>query len=124
MAFVKVDDGTGVIELVVFPRIFRDTRDFWIEGKPILAYGRVDARGETPSLILASLETPKTTSPEVYISVPEGCSREKLGILKELLVKSPGNKIAYLALGTKNLKLPFKISWDETLAKRIDDILK
>ena len=124
MAFVRVDDGTGSIELVVFPKIFRETRDFWVEGKPILAYGRVDARGETPSLILESLQTPKTPQAEVFLTIPEGTSREKLSQLKGLLLANPGSKTAYLVFGERRIKLPFGVTWGETLAKRIEDVLK
>jgi DNA polymerase-3 subunit alpha len=124
MAFVKVDDGTGMIELVVFPRIFKDTRDYWIEGKPIVAYGKVDVRGETPSLILESLGLSSPDNLEVYLTIPEGSSKEKLALLKGLLLANPGDKIPFLVFGEKKLKLPFKISWNETLAKQIEDVLK
>ena len=57
MAFAKIDDGTGTLELVVFPKIFKLTRDFWTEGQPLLVFGKVDSRDETPALIVESIET-------------------------------------------------------------------
>lgn len=124
MAFVKLDDGTGVMEMVVFPRIFSQSRDFWIEGKPVLVAGKVDARGETPSLILEAIETVVEPKAEVFIDIPKDTSKDKLAGLKSLLIASPGEKTAYLMIGQEKIRLPFKISWDETLAKRITDILK
>ena len=125
MAFVKVDDGTGVIELVVFPKIFSKTREFWTEGTPVLVSGRVDARGETPSLILEAIETTAAKpEAEVFIDVLPTTSKEKLRELKNFLLASPGEKTAYLVLGKEKIRIPFGISWGETLAKQIQDILK
>lgn len=57
MALIRASDGTGSIELVVFPKIFKNTRDFWLEGKPLLIFGRVSARDESPSIIVESIKT-------------------------------------------------------------------
>lgn len=118
MAFVRVDDGTGSIELVVFPRIFKETRDFWNTGKPILVYGHVDARSDSPSIIVDAVETGSGKS-EVYIKAPKDVNSNALKSLKALLMQNLGDKEAYLVIDKKNIKLPFKISWDETLGKQI-----
>lgn len=129
MAFVKLDDGTGTIEVVVFPKVFKETRDFWNEGKPILVSGKIDVRDETPGIIVDSIETLGNSGEkkvkEVYIDVPKGTDVNCLKRLKTLLTESLGDKEAYLVFGeAKKVKLPFKISWDENLAQKISDILE
>ena len=124
MAFVKVDDGTGMIELVVFPKIFKSTRDFWVEGKPLLIHGKIDVRNDTSNLLVESIETLDSLGDkkerEVFIKVPKKTSVEGLSRLKNLLTQNLGNQTAYLMFeGGKKIKLPFKITWTERLAHEI-----
>lgn len=129
MAFAKLDDGTGTIEVVVFPKIFKETKDFWNEGKPLLVNGKIDVRDETPGIIVDSIEALGTTGEqkmkEVYISVPEGTDANDLKRLKILLTENLGDQVAYLMFGnTKKVKLPFRICWNESLAQKISEILE
>jgi DNA polymerase-3 subunit alpha len=129
MAFAKVDDGTGTIELVIFPKIFKETRDFWTPGQPLLIVGKVDSRDETPGIIVESIETLSSLNEkkerEVFIKIPKSTDINALKRLKTLLTGSPGDEVGYLVFeGGKKVKLPFNLNWNETLAKAITDILE
>lgn len=125
MAFVKVDDGTGIIELVVFPKIYRDSRDLLIQGKPILVIGKVDSRQDQASILVESIKTIAIQKGEVFITIPKGVTKEKLESLKRLLVANPGNQIGYLVFNDgKQIKLSFGINWTETLARMISDVIQ
>jgi DNA polymerase-3 subunit alpha len=129
MAFAKIDDGTSTIELVVFPKIFKDTRDFWTEGQPLLVVGKVDTRDESPAILVESIETLSTMRAEkereVFVKVPESSDVNSLKQLKTLLTQNLGEQTVYLVFPAgKNIRLPFKISWNETLAKQISEILE
>lgn len=52
MAFVKVDDFTGSIELVVFPSVYEKTKPLWISDKVILLKGKVSQKEERLSIIV------------------------------------------------------------------------
>ena len=129
MAFVKLDDGTGTIEVVVFPKVFKDTRDFWNEGKPLIVIGKVDVRDETPGIIVDSIETigglGEDKQKEVFINVPRETDINSLQRLKTLLIENLGNLDAFLVFdGGRKVKLPFKINWNENLAQKISDVLE
>jgi DNA polymerase-3 subunit alpha len=130
MAFVKVDDGTGTIDLVVFPKLFQATREIWIDFKPLLISGRVDLRDETSSLIVEAIETleglDETKEKEVFIRIPGSVGKDELAKLKDLLLGSPGDQTVYLIFEGKEtrIKLPFKISWNELLAHQITEVLE
>ncbi len=129
MAFAKAEDGTGTIELVIFPSIFKETRDFWVEGTPLLIYGKVDSREETPAILVESIETLDSLGQkkdrQVYIKIPKDCEGNTLKRLKELFVANLGDQTAYLIFSAgKKVRLPFKIAWNETLAKTIASILE
>ncbi len=129
MAFAKAEDGTGTMELVVFPKIFKDTRDFWIQGQPLLIVGKVDTRDETPAILVESIETLASLNEkkerEVFIKIPKGVDSEALKRLRILLNANLGDQTGYLMFeGGKKIKLSFQISWNETLAKEIVSILE
>ncbi|EKE12851.1 MAG: hypothetical protein ACD_13C00134G0012 [uncultured bacterium] len=129
MAFAKLDDGTGTIEVVIFPKTFKETRDFWNEGQPLLVTGKIDVRDETPGIIVDAIETIGSIGEkkfrEVYMNIPKDTDINSLKRLKLLLTENIGDKDAYLVFdGGRNVKLPFKINWNESLAQKISDILE
>jgi DNA polymerase-3 subunit alpha len=52
MAFVKIDDFTGVIELVVFPTVFQKTINIWLNDRIILAKGKLSQRDERLTILV------------------------------------------------------------------------
>jgi DNA polymerase-3 subunit alpha len=129
MAFVKAEDDTGSLELVVFPRIFKETRSYWVDYKPLLVSGRVDSREESPTLIVEAIkgeEEVERNEKDVFIRVPKRASPEELRKLKALLIASPGNMSVTLVFEGKSQKvrLPFGIGWTEELAREISELLE
>ena len=128
MAFAKANDGTGVIDLVVFPKVFKETRDFWTEGQPLLITGRVDVRDDAPNLLVSSIETMASAGEkkdsEVFVKIPKNIDPRSLRKLKELFTNNLGDQTAYLVFEhSKRVRLPFKIAWNETLAKAIAETI-
>ena len=128
MAFAKANDGTGVIDLVVFPKVFKETRDFWTEGQPLLITGRVDVRDDAPNLLVSSIETMASVGEkkdrEVFVKIPKNIDPRSLRKLKELFTNNLGDQTAYLVFEhSRRVRLPFKIAWNETLAKAIAETL-
>ena len=129
MAFVKVDDGTGTIDLVVFPRLFKSVRNMIVDYKPIIISGKIDSRDDGLSLLAESIYTPGEEGPEgneVFIKVSEKVTSSQLRDLKNLLLNNQGSKditLIFTETG-KNIKLPYKISWNESIAKQISSILE
>ncbi len=61
MAFAIVEDKTGKIEVVVFPKVFEQTKGLWVKDRPILISGRVERReresfGENLSFIVEKVK--------------------------------------------------------------------
>ncbi len=128
MAFVKIDDGTGVISLVVFPKIFEKTKDLWVDAKPVLISGKIDKREDTASILVETVDTHesiKNRKDTLYIKIPGGVQMESLKKLKELLMQSPGDQEVVLVFeGRKeSVKLGFKIAWSEDLSHMISVVL-
>ena len=52
MAFVRIEDLGGTIELVVFPKIFAKTSDLWSRNAIVLASGRVDEKDDRLTILV------------------------------------------------------------------------
>lgn len=68
MAYVTVEDTTGSIELVVFPRTLEQSGAYLKEDNAVLLTGRIDAREDEAPKIVASEAVPLT---EEYVSAQE-----------------------------------------------------
>ena len=131
MAFVRVEDDTGSLEMVVFPKLFSETKNLWVDNKALIISGRVDNREDAPSLIVEKIETGTEVKDEndqkVYIKVPKGAKGDELSQLKKLLLGHPGEqKVVLVFEGRKEekVKLPYKIKWNARLAKKITEALE
>jgi len=122
MAFVKIEDPTGTIELVIFPKIYKASKHIWIDNKPVLVSAKVDSRNDTPTLIVEAIETKDSNDNkdnEVFIKISKSTSPDQLKKLRFVLAQYPGSQAVILKFDNKDLTLPFKVAWSETLAKKI-----
>ncbi len=54
MGVVNLEDLRGTVDVVVFPRTWRDTEDLWQEGKIVLVRGKVDSRQDAFQVVCES----------------------------------------------------------------------
>ena len=52
MAFVKIDDFTGAIELIVFPSIYERTKSLWYQDRVVLIKGKVSQKDDRITVIV------------------------------------------------------------------------
>jgi DNA polymerase-3 subunit alpha len=58
MAFVKLADAVGEVEIIVFPKVFDKTKEIWKRDSVVLATGRVDGgKDGEPKLIVETVKT-------------------------------------------------------------------
>lgn len=127
MAFVKVDDGTGSLDIVVFPKIFSSTKNYWVDYKPLVISGRIDFREEKINLLVEEINGDNEQNQDaVLIKIPASTGLTELKSLKELLLKNPGQDSVVLVFEgrDKKVKLPFGINWSEELAHKITDVVE
>ncbi len=132
MAFATIEDGTGKIETVVFPRTYKMTRDLWIKDQLVLVEGRLDKRDERLNLLVENAVglSDKTKSKDNYdfsIEVPRGINSKKLVAINKLLKSSPGKMKGVLFFegegGRKRLVLTFGVNYTKGLERKINGIL-
>ena len=57
MAFVTLEDMHGTLDVVVFPKLYKKTRDIWQEERIVLVDGKVDMRGTSINLLADAVHT-------------------------------------------------------------------
>jgi len=61
MLFVKIEDLSGTVELIVFPKILRDLMTLWQENKIILVEGRISEKEGEPKIIVSRAKEMKNS---------------------------------------------------------------
>ncbi len=108
MAFVRIEDMTASVEVVVFSDLYRKSVEAIRSEKPIIVIGRLDREDDERIKLVAedisTIDDAKTIEKKIkakntHIMAPAGgLDREKLGALKELFASRPGSSPVFLHL--------------------------
>lgn len=139
MAFATVEEETGKMDIVIFPKTYAQTKEHWIADQAVLVSGLLDFRDDRLSLIVEQVISEKDlkhqksdnqpSSRELTIEIPRNSTRGKLRELNQLLRQNKGNDQVFLILpntgqAPKKMRLPFRINFSDKLKKQIDLLLK
>ncbi len=129
MAFVKIEDETGVINAVVFPKVFKANQSVCIENMPVLVTGKIDFRDEEANLLVDLIETKESLKDKksaFFVKIPEDVRVDTLRELKKLLMENPGNQqVTLIFLGRdEKITLPYGVSWSGGLSHKIAHVLE
>lgn len=124
MAFVKAEDTTGSVDIVVFPKIYAEKANLLVDGKVIILSGKVDERNEEVSFLAEKIEGFVPESGNV-IHIPIGSGKEKLLKLKELFEENNGDDEVTLVFDESMKKVipKQKVKWDESLKLKVNELL-
>ncbi len=127
MAFVTLEDETGTIESVVFPKTYERILSSLEENKAVYIEGKVNIREGDLSILIDSLtdKAPENASKyDFVITVPKNASQSQLMKLNTLLKNNPnGHRGLIILPNGKNLPLTYGVNYNQNLQKEIDDIL-
>jgi DNA polymerase-3 subunit alpha len=71
MLFVQLEDLTGRIEVLVFPKYLEENPNVWIEEKVLLVSGKLNDRDGTPKLLCRQAKEINLDNPNAFSSAPE-----------------------------------------------------
>ena len=97
MAFLTIEDLSGIIEVLIFPKTYRQYEKIIKEEKILKINGRLDTKeGELPKIIFESgIEISGVEQKKMYIKIPPD-SEDKLPALKEILKIYGGEQPVFL----------------------------
>ena len=147
MLFVKFEDNIGTTEILVFPRLLKDTSHIWEEGKAVICYGKVSPKDKeikflgnkainlNLDMIEADIKKFQRKVPSIRDSQPrkeykiqnplkiilnQECSSNDLNKLKNIFLENGGNdKIYFKDLNGQIIELGLKVNNNEILQQAI-----
>lgn len=122
MAFVRIEDMTGSVELIVFPRTYERLGKYLIEDKVIIAEGRVSiSEGDVPKVICENI-VPFESFDKKINPVSIGIVLDNNNVLDDvipLLEKNHGNVPLYI----NDKKSGMKYKADKSKWLDVDDLV-
>jgi DNA polymerase III subunit alpha len=127
MSFLTIEDETGKVEVVVFPKIFEKCQDMLVENKPIYIEGKTNLREGNISILADIVELTPPKNSAIYdfvIQIPKNTSQNQLMNLNNLLKKNPnGHRGLIILANGKNIPLSYGVNYNPDLQKEINRIL-
>ena len=152
MMFVTIQDLTGSLELLVFPKSYEATKDVWVKGKIVFVVGRTgDEEGDDKIFAEKAYELNKENvkalsrqfagssshkkessssaqnlSPEEVfeISLSATDMKQKADSLKQVLNEFPGGQAVYLLVGGRKIKTSLKVKDCPELQQALRELLQ
>ncbi len=121
MAFINIEDLSGMIEIIVFPQTFSKLRNVLFEGIAISVWGKINKKeDETPKIVCNSIELLEKNSVRqktIYLKI-ESINSKKYIKAKEILKNNQGNEKIIIVFINDNKKviLNFTSNGKEVLA--------
>lgn len=134
MCFLKLQDMSGTIEVIVFPRTYEVARNVISPDQVVVVSGKLEANEETPIVIASDvtlLETERDnedlSDAFFNITLPRATDRVLLSKIYEVLKSSPGNITTYLVVpGTdsanRKIPVPFTVNRSAGLVSELQDL--
>lgn len=128
MAFLQLEDLTGVIEIIVFPKILEKFRNNIEQDKLVVIKGRISIReDEPPKLICESISgLEKVNGDKIYIQIESRNNINDVKFkMKNCTLAKKGNTPIYLYV--KQEKKSYRLSsefWTESNSELIEELKK
>lgn len=146
MAFAKIEDETGALEVVVFPKTYSKTRHCWLRDRIVVVRGRTEYRQDSLGLIAEDAFLFDPSNPSVFgpatpgesfpsvtavsyeINLPARIASPLLVKLNKLLKENPGNDAIALVFtdnlgNSRRMLLPFLVDYSPILVKKVKEII-
>ncbi len=133
MCFIKLQDTSGTIEVIVFPRVYEQARSYIIPDQIVIVSGKLEAGESLPVLIAESVSTLdqltslKFEQDSLEVSIPKDADRVLLSRIYEILKENPGDMLIYLFLPTDNgssrrFSVPFTSKKSPQLKRELEEL--
>jgi len=148
MAFINVEDKTGMVEVIIFPKILAEYGNLLMPEKILVFGGKVSDKDGVPKFLadeikefsMADIPMPaqparaqSSAAPNgtgnngvgktVTIKIPSNVSEEVFVELKKLFEQYPGAMDVALVVNEQKIKTPFKIMMNDELRGKIKALI-
>ena len=134
MCFLKLQDETGSIEVLVFPRVYATCRQYLLPDQIIIVRGKLELNEETPIVIAGEIQSfeaaHKASMQEeeiLEVFLAPDTDRVLLSKIYQVLKKNPGEIPTFLVLPSRNgtakkFPVPFQTRKNQALVKELETL--
>jgi len=151
MMFATLEDTTGLLELLVFPRTYETTKDVWQEGETVCVLGKTSEEENDDKFFVEKAyvltkenavsiarqlglnsQKPQTGDDKnffevftdrIEIKIPAAIVKSKADEIKSMFKKYPGLKPVYLIVGDKKIKTSYTIGEGKEIKEELKKII-
>lgn len=135
MGFGTLQDETGSVEFVVFPKAFAQAKEHLVKDKVVLIKGKVEDREDKPTFLVDVVKAPDIDEIDELnndentfeLEIPRGTSKDALLEIGALLKSHHGEHSLILLIPNgaqaKRMKLPYTVDWNKELQEKVAKIL-
>ncbi len=134
MAFGKLEDDTGSIEFVTFPRTYDAYKQLVTVDSVVLMKAKIEFEDEELKLIVEKISSPSdlaldhpASQAHHEVFIPRKTSKETLAELGKLLKSQPGDESVVVLIPNggqpQRMLLPYGVNWSDKLEEQIKTML-
>jgi DNA polymerase-3 subunit alpha len=127
MAFVTLEDESGQIDSVIFPKAYEAVASFIQENIPVYLEGKISLRNDEKSILIDTISQTLPQNVQTYdfvIEVPASTSQSQLMDLNRLLKNNPnGHRGLIILPNGKKIPLTYGVRYTPDLQTQINQIL-
>ena len=135
MAFGTLDDQTGSIDFVLFPRTYEEYAGKLQKDMVVLLRAKVDNREESAQLMVEKITIPEENLVSLSgsekhheVFIPRKTSSANLQAVGKLLKSNPGNERVVVIIPNggepKRMLLPYSVAWNTDLEAEVHALLQ
>lgn len=108
MCFLRLQDTTGTVEVIVFPKVYEKARQYLVPDQIIVVLGKLEAGEQQFTLIAESISLLSDFTDEepdqeaLEVSIPQNADRILLSKIYQVLKENPGDSKTFLILPSEN----------------------
>jgi len=126
MAFATLNDGSGDIELVIFPKLYAKTKEYWENDQPILVTGKIDLKDRLAMLVESAIKPASLRSSlnTFKLVIDQNSPKSILVDINQLLLANQGSDKIIIELKnndliSKTIDLPYAVNFGSIKSKII-----
>lgn len=134
MAFGRIEDSTGSIAFVVFPKLYEQVGQLVTNDAVVLLKAKVDYRDEEMQLVAEKIvvptdleQPPEAAAADHELFIPRNTTQETLQQLGAVLKANPGDDSVVVVIPNggkpQRMLLPYTVAWTPLLETQINDLL-
>lgn len=146
MMFAVLQDVSGSIELMVFPKTYEKTQDIWKEGNIVCIVGKTPKEEGDNKIFVekASILTkdnalqvanqlsygmsvkdyaPQMQEKSIVISLTKHELKDKADSLKTIFASNPGEYLVYIKVGQSTIRAQASVDWNSITSGQLDDVI-